>query len=385
MGKISYISSFNKLPGAFLIALSVIIFLYLIELSLPINFFTFRLWEALEVDKLLPGPFYPKTKISMIEVGNLGHHSEYAVNKKVEWETDHYGFRKRDREITRYGIVILGDSAIGGSSLTQNDMLSEVLEKRLKISIYPFTLGGDDIVNNFAGAKRFTENPPDTVILAKTERSIPSLLPLKPQDDSKQSHSWLNQRSGLFLDNHQRIAVLLIRIDKNIAANYFESSIKRAVRRLTKNGSLPFVAVQSDVNKRMLFFRNTVERMADNKVIQPEEIEKIAQVIASYARIFKERGLRFIFLPVPDKENIYYKYVPIKNRAKPRFLEKLISKLQKEGVEVIDIQKAFDEASGQNNILIYHTDDTHWNAYGVKIAADLTYKVLEEGESHPRN
>ncbi len=70
--------------------------------------------------------------------------------------------------------------------------------------------------------------------------------------------------------------------------------------------------------------------------------------------------------------------MPIKNPAKPKFLERLILKLQSAGIEVIDTQKAFDEAFLQENTLLYHTDDTHWNAAGVTLAADLVEKALQK-------
>ncbi|MBN1870875.1 MAG: hypothetical protein JW847_09905 [Candidatus Omnitrophica bacterium] len=47
-----FISSFKSYPEAFLLALSAIMFLHGLELFvLPINAFTFRIWEALIVKR----------------------------------------------------------------------------------------------------------------------------------------------------------------------------------------------------------------------------------------------------------------------------------------------------------------------------------------------
>jgi len=386
--KNSFTSNSKKLPWAFFIALSVIIIFYFTEMFiLPINFFTFRTWEALMVKEFLPGSFYPNMKISMIEAGgDLGRHTRFAVKKKVQWETDRYGYRKHDAGINRYQIVILGDSAIAGTGLTQEDMLSEVLERRLKINVYPFTPSNYPLVDSFLNTKRFADNPPDIVILERIEKKIPELPDIIPNYNNRHKYSWLGQRWRYFLDRHPYFAILLDRIFKNNMGYYFKSRIEimaqypaQLLIKASKREYNPPGAVQSIANDKMLFLKETVDSMAINKEIPPEEIEKIAEVITSYARMFKERGIRFIFLPIPNKENIYYEHLPIENKTKPKFLRNLILRLQNKGIEVIDTQKAFDEALRQNNSLLYQTDDTHWNSNGVRITADLIEKLLQRG------
>ena len=385
MGKNSFISNSKKLPWAFFIALSVIIILYFTEMFiLPINFFTFRTWEALMVKEFLPGSFYPNMKISMIEAGgDLGRHTKFAVKKKVRWEIDRYGYRKQDAGIDKYQIVILGDSAIAGTGLTQEDMLSEVLERRLKMNVYPFTPSRYPLADSFLNAKRFSDNPPDIVIFETIEKKIPELPSLIPDYGNRKTCSWLEQRWKSFLEKHQDFAILLDRTYKNNMGYYLKSRIEVAIQypaqlfiKANKKECNPPGVVQSITNDGMLFLKETVDSMAANKEIPDEEIEKITEVIASYARVFKERGIRFIFLPIPNKENIYYEYLPIKNKTKPKFLERLILKLQNKGIEVINTQKAFNEAFHRHNVLLYHKDDTHWNPNGVRITADLIEKLL---------
>lgn len=376
--KTSFTLNFRKLPGAALIALLAISGLYFIEIRvLPINFFTFRLWEAMDAEGMfLPGSFFPNMKISMVETGDLGHHTEYAVKKNVEWETDRYGYRKKDTGINRYRVVIAGDSDIAGTGLTQKDMLSEVLERRLKVSVYPFTK------IDFLHTKRFIETPPDIVILGVIERNIPNLRCSKTDAVDRKDFLGIKNRIGSFMSAHQRFAAALTRIGKNNMARYFviriNDSIKRRFYRLRKQEWLPSEAVHSTADKKILFVKETVDNMAGDKDIPPEKIDRIVDTIACYAQICGERGSRFIFLPIPDKENIYYKYVPVKNITKPKFLERLISKLRGAGIEVIDTQKAFDDAFLRKNMLLYNTDDTHWNAAGVMVAADLVEKALQK-------
>jgi hypothetical protein len=46
------------------------------------------------------------------------------------------------------------------------------------------------------------------------------------------------------------------------------------------------------------------------------------------------------------------------------------------GIETVDTQKAF-EGAFQKGVLLYHTNDTHWNENAVKIAADLVKELIE--------
>jgi alginate O-acetyltransferase complex protein AlgJ len=114
-----------------------------------------------------------------------------------------------------------------------------------------------------------------------------------------------------------------------------------------------------------------------NKEVPKEKLDRAIQIIKSYNNALKSRGIRFIFLPIPNKENIFFESLQTK---RPVFLEKLISALKGHGIEAIDTQKAFEEAFQKNQILLYHTDDTHWNANAVKIAADLITRALERKE-----
>ena len=77
-------------------------------------------------------------EITKIEEGDLAHHTRFAIKKKVKWMTDRYGYRKQNTDRKKHEVVIIGDSNIAGSGLTQEEILSEVLEEQLKDSVYPY-------------------------------------------------------------------------------------------------------------------------------------------------------------------------------------------------------------------------------------------------------
>jgi hypothetical protein len=319
---------------------------------LPADFFTFRAWEALVVKKfkgILPGPLYPGMELSRTEEGDLGQHTVYAVRERATWKTDRYGFRTNASMSGRPRIVIIGDSNTAGSGLTQEAILSEVLSDRLGRSAYPFAPAS---VNSFFREKRFMEDPPEVVVLESIERDLVLLSALK---QSHRTHSEWRRR---LMENEtiQSAAILMDRLWKMNMLHYCRAEIRRAE-----------VLPRQPVFVRgapILFFQGAKANMD----IPERQREEVVRVLCSYRDGLNKKGIRFIFLPIPNKENIYHRYLP--GAKRPVFLEKLICELSEKGVETIDTQRAFDEAFRKGAVL-YRRDDTHWDAEAVQIAAEM--------------
>jgi alginate O-acetyltransferase complex protein AlgJ len=374
-----YIFNFKRLPLAFFLTFSIILTAYVVELFiLPVNFFTFRTWEAISVEKLesvLPGYFYPNMKISMIEEGDLGHHTKVAVKKQVQWITDRYGYRKKNTTVKRHKIVIVGESNIAGSGLTQQDILSEKLEKSLKISVYPYTGRSIPPINRFLRDKRFNDNPPDIVILGVVERNI-----LKLQDvhlDNKTAQSlWLKDIVKSYLRKYPSLAIMFDRVYKGAMLAYVKASIERAKHLMIESVKVSLMKTFREGSPAPETSAPFFQDIESNRDVSNEEIERAAQVIKSYDQVFKKQNIRFVFLPIPNRENIYVEDSPI--RKESRFLEQVIHKLKNESIEVIDTQKAFKEEYHETKAPLYFSDDTHWNAHGVSLASALITRQLLE-------
>lgn len=342
----------------FILAIAIELFV------LPIDFFTFRVWEAVLVKnfrKFLPGPFYPNMKIEKIEEGDLAHHTIFAVKKKVLWEIDQYGYRKKNTDRSKHEIVIIGESNIAGSSLTQKDMLSELLEEKLNVSVYPLA---PVTITAFFKEKRFINHPPDIVIFASIERLIPYIeMPKLPR--KKKSNALVSKLENKIEDNRlfQSIAVFLDRLSKGNMLNY----LRAGLRRIVSNSR------DTPLRRNPLLFLNGKPIIP---AITKDYFDRIVQVIEGYDHLFKQRGIRFIFLPIPNQENIYYEQYAVKE--KPVFLKNLISELKNKGIESVDPQTAFEEAHQKDLTLLFHTDDSHWNRKGVKLIADLVIETIEK-------
>lgn len=335
----------------FIVALFIELFV------LPIDHFTFRVWESLIVKRsfgILKGPFYPNMSVNKIEEGDLAYYTPCAVKKDVKWTTDQYGYRKSYTPEIRHPIVIIGDSNIAGSGLSQEELLFEVLQKKLGEVIYPLSPERINSIFDHILFKKFT---PGIVILASVERGIPRGLSKLSQNRFEKSSSWSTLLSMIQLNRPiQHFGVLLDRTFKANMLNYLRARINKA------GISLP---EEIDTSKCPLFFSHS---QSTNQEATEERYRLSINKIKEYSDFFTSKGIRFIFLPLPNKETIHYEYLGTK---KPEFLGRLIQKLQELNVEVIDTQKAFHDFYQKTHTPLYQKDDTHWNALGVKITAEL--------------
>jgi hypothetical protein len=247
--------------------------------------------------------------------------------------------------------------------LTQEEILSEVLEDQLKASVYPYAPVGS--INSFLKNKRFIENSPDIVIFARIERELLGLDSLKPMREKK----WFPKVKEQIQMNRmiQSLAIPLDRVSKMVMLHYFRARLRRSISPPKPLGVGPISSQYGPI-----FF---IQGRRANEDVSQEKLDKAVQVIGSYNDAVKSRGIRFIFLPIPNKENIFYEYL---ETARPVFLEQLISELKNRGIETIDTQRTFEEVFQKNKVLLYHTDDTHWNGNAIKITAALIRELIEK-------
>lgn len=316
--------------------------------QLPLNRFTFRVWEALVVHKrhaILSGPFYPNRRVDMLEEGDLGHGTPHAITKPVIWETDQYGFRKRP-DPRQPEIVLIGDSNIVGSNLSQDQTLADILQKRLGRSVYPYAPSD---INRFLRDPRFIRNPPQVVIFEHIERDMLRIVPLR------QSKHPLGRTSEVpFLVEP---AIALDRMLK-LEPYYF-------LRARIAGSSLGYRYYDQ------FFLQGDNVRATAGST----EIERTVSILRGYSDYFKQRNITFVYMPLPNKETIFHDFLP--SRRQSHILEQVLSRMADQGLIVIDLLHPYQEARARG-ILPYHQDDDHWNDQGVAIAAKLINVRLQK-------
>lgn len=329
---------------------------------LPINFFTFRVWETLVVNKMriLSGPFYPNMYIKMEEEGELAPRTEFAEKRLVEWYTDEWGYRNRD---TKHDILLIGDSNVTGVKLTQEETLSEVLERKTGREVYSFAPG---TVNRFLATDRLHENPPKVVVVASIERRIPEL----PAVGANGLNSQLRNFTGEIINASPFLNALVVSTDRATKLALYQYTLGNINRQL---GSKGYYNYQNE------FF---LEGEYANREFTEEEIQHFADVLEGYKKVIEEKGYKFLFLPIPNKENIYYELLP--SKKKPTMLPRLMAELEKRNVAFIDTQTPFEHLYHAKGIELYPVDDAHWNEVAVETAADLVARRLS-GESSKKD
>lgn len=338
-----------KLTIFFLILIAAIgVYVYLT----PLDLYTYRSWEAMSPLFLgLGQPFYPNQHLEIVEVGELGVRTEYSIEKPVEFITDYYGQRYAGPMLEGYDIIIVGDSNVVGSGLTQADTIAAVLADETGRSVYPFY----NSIDGFLNEAHLTAQKPQLVILMRIERRVdPDLCP-----DSLPAQ-WPYPTTVSPPENNFQIQILIDRILREgyYSTQYFRS--QRSERQVIVNESTG-----------MLFFETSLASPVNSPEIKQETIEAVTRC----KQWFEAQGVRFIFIPIPDKENVYFDLIPDSDRPEldvPRdqYLIDVMTGLAVNQVEVIDLLTAYQSARQQRNTP-YQLDDTHWSSTGIRIAVGL--------------
>jgi|WetSurMetagenome_2_1015567.scaffolds.fasta_scaffold00008_99 hypothetical protein len=129
-----------------------------------------------------------------------------------------------------------------------------------------------------------------------------------------------------------------------------------------------------------LFFRGEVSYLncGDMSLQQPDK-NPIPHLV-EFAKLLKSNNISLLFVPVPNKSDVYFEKLPVANPPKDMYeivnpyARKFLRDLQNAGVEVIDLLPAFlaakkDDAKYKE--ALYQRHDTHWTDRGLEIAARL--------------
>lgn len=344
-----------------LLVLPFVLWPFIEAVVLPMNFFTFRVWETISVNsmRLMSGPFYPNMHMRMVEEGELAPRTPYAVKKQVEWYTDPYGYRNRD---TKANVLLIGDSNVTGAKLSQEETLAEVLERQLGKDVYSFAPA---TINRFLGTRRFEENPPEIVVVASIERRIPEL----PAVGATGMGNKLRDITGTAINSSKVLTWLAVTADRISKLALYHRTLANIDR---KFGKKEYISYGNE------FF---MEGEYANRTFSVDEINQIADVLQGYKQALDARGIPFVFMPIPNKENIYYRLLP--SGQKPDFLPRLTAALRSRGVQVVDTQSTFERLYEQELQQLYPADDGHWNSTAVAAAATLLAEKLQEQFDSP--
>jgi len=154
------------------LSLMLVAWLALFAMSLRFTRPEFRPWELLYDPEIYR--FEPNESLSMKSIGDLGRESwirARQIERDVAFTTDEWGFRNPTR-IEEPEVVILGDSFVVGSGLTDDETISVRLSERLGTPVYNFGTEILDSLRIYLQEERFERKPPKILVYAPVDRTL---------------------------------------------------------------------------------------------------------------------------------------------------------------------------------------------------------------------
>jgi hypothetical protein len=110
--------------------------------------------------------------------------------------------------------------------------------------------------------------------------------------------------------------------------------------------------------------------------LSPAQLEWLRWMIQDQHEWLRERGIRYLLVIVPSKEQIHPEHLPPAitrvGPGTPR--EQLLAHLAGRGLPVLDLAPALREAGRQAPV--FYKTDTHWNSYGCLTASRAILEAL---------
>jgi alginate O-acetyltransferase complex protein AlgJ len=231
--------------------------------------------------------------------------------------------------------------------LSQNEIISNKVSNKFnnKIQVYNMSPGSFNEFDKYL--KTGIIKKPKVLIFSIVERNVPQKM-----------HPYILKRVGKMtkVENLIKDAFSYANINVYLDKAFKQYSIEWIRARLNGSGGHGVPGIK----KSKMFFLNGIKQKNGN-----DDFESTIANIKSCQRYCDSLGIQFIFLPMPNKETVYYDFVPLDKQ--PNFLFKLDSALQSENVPTINTLLIYNEYRKHNDKLLYHLDDTHWNANATEI------------------
>lgn len=106
-----------------------------------------------------------------------------------------------------------------------------------------------------------------------------------------------------------------------------------------------------------------------------EEWDKILEGVERVQHNMEVWGAEFVLILPPNKEQVYWEYMPMWYRRQPvSLVDNLTQALQEKGLNVVNPKAALMEAAQTQQV--YYKYDTHWNQLGAYIGTRLALEKL---------
>ncbi len=159
---------------------------------------------------------------------------------------------------------------------------------------------------------------------------------------------------------------LLLNLFNGLGINSFLSEVRKV--KLDKE-------MFSTGNQDLLFYADDVKKLEINN--QTEKVKLLNEELNKISSLLKEKDVKLIVLPCPDKYGLYYPHFKKKeNHPAPLFLNQMTT--TEKNYIYIDSNKILGEAIKKNKD-VYFWDDTHWSPIASRlIGEEIRTKMIND-------
>ena len=117
------------------------------------------------------------------------------------------------------------------------------------------------------------------------------------------------------------------------------------------------------------------------------QLKEMAEGIKAAERYYKARGIDYVIVVIPNKENLYAEYMPERLQTErvsdESRMDKAVKYLQKHtDVKIINLKYALEKAKTDVPVKLYFKRDSHWNGVGAYYAFNEVLRVLNANGYH---
>ncbi len=128
-----------------------------------------------------------------------------------------------------------------------------------------------------------------------------------------------------------------------------------------------------------LYYMDSLDDYLGKETLSDRGIFNIAHALSMMQEYIEKTGREFLFTVAPNKNSLYPEHMPYYDQVKVSALhsiDRLRPVLEEQGVNYVDLYGVFEE---QDEVL-YHARDSHWNNKGAALAAEALLDGL--GREH---
>ena len=293
-----------------------------------------------------------------------------AEPRRVEYHIDSAGFRN-DADYAGQKVLLVGDSFIAGSGNTQNDLLSDQLQRDYGIAAYNLGFPGElhSYVRYMESFFKTHPSGPQALIFLFEGNDFPVRKPSKAAPAKKQNASGPSSFEIVRKEFQQSLKELLV---YRYAFSFYHI-LKNRLLPPTKS-KVTVLTLQGPNHLQMGFLKAYVTATERASYDAGDDFS------LKLSRIKDHLGGIFF---IPTKFRVYYNMLeggprpPLPN-AQWEYVQATAGRL---GVRCVDLTGPLQEESRRllpEGSLTYWKDDSHWNRYGMAVAAREVQAFLQQ-------